>query len=86
MDKIMTEYQNNVDQKLKRFVENIEKLEEEKKEISGQISDVYKEAKTAGFDAGIIRKIVALRKLDEDKRIELEQMMATYKEALGMVD
>ena len=74
-----------VDLKLKRIVENIERLEEEKKELSRQISDVYKEAKGFGFDTKALRRIIALRKMDSDKRIELEQLTETYKDALGML-
>jgi len=81
----MQETGQNVDLKLKRFVENIEKLEEEKKEISRQISDIYKEAKGFGFDSKAMRRIISLRKMDPDKRIELEQLTETYKEALGML-
>jgi len=75
----------SVDLKLKRLVENIEKLEEEKKEVSRQISDIYKEAKGFGFDTKAMRRIISLRKMDSDKRIELEQLTETYKEALGML-
>lgn len=74
-----------MDLKLKRFVENIERLEEEKKELSRQISDVYREAKAFGFDSKAMRRIISLRKMDSDKRIELEQLTETYKEALGML-
>jgi len=74
-----------VDLKLKRIVENIERLEEEKKELSRQISDVYKEAKGFGFDTKALRRIIALRKMDADKRVELEQLTETYKDALGML-
>ncbi len=76
---------SQVDLKLKRIVENIEKLEEEKKEVSRQISYIYKEAKGFGFDTKAIRKVISLRKMDSDKRIELEELTQTYKEALGML-
>jgi uncharacterized protein (UPF0335 family) len=81
----MPELQNNVDLKLKRFIENIEKLEEEKKEISQQITEVYKEAKTVGFDAKVMRKVIALRKMEMDERLEAEQLLDTYLDALGML-
>lgn len=80
----MTDYKNGVDLKLKKFIENIEALEVEKKEISNQISDTYKEAMTVGFDTKTMKRVVALRKLDQDERTELEQLTETYKEALGM--
>ena len=71
--------------KLKKFIENIERLEEDKKEISREISDVYKEAKATGFDVKVIRRIISLRKMDPDKRAELEILTESYKEALGML-
>ena len=77
--------EETVDLKLKRFVENIEKIEEEKKELSRQVSDIYKEAKAFGFDSKAIRRIISLRKMDSDKRIELENLVETYKDALGML-
>lgn len=72
--------------KLKKFIENIERLEEDKKEISREISDVYKEAKATGFDIKVIRRIISLRKMDPDKRAELEILTESYKEALGMLE
>lgn len=82
----MEKEEQSVDLKLKRFIENIERLEEEKKEISRQITDVYKEAKVFGFDTKAMRRIISLRKMDVDKRIELEHLTETYKEALGMLE
>lgn len=81
----MTELQNNVDLKLKKYIEKIEKLEAEKKEISEQISDTYREAKSVGFDAKIMRRIISLRKIELDERIEAEQLLDTYLDALGML-
>ena len=77
---------NDIDLKLKQIVENIEHLEMEKKEKSDEISAVYKEAKTMGFDIKIIRKIISLRKKDVNERQEEESLLEEYKEALGMVE
>ena len=74
----------NVDLKLKQYIENIEHLETEKKEISEQILAVYKEAKMCGFDPKILRKIISLRKKDINERMEEEHLIEVYKEALGM--
>ena len=82
----MENQENNVDLKLKRYVENIERLEEDKKEISRQISDIYKEAKAFGFDSKALRRIISLRKMNIDKRVELEHLVDVYKEALGMLE
>jgi uncharacterized protein (UPF0335 family) len=69
---------------LRAFVERIERLEEEKKALSDDIKDVYAEAKGTGFDAKIIRKIVAIRKQDRDQRREEEEILDLYLAALGM--
>ncbi len=69
---------------LRTFIERIETLEEEKAAIAGNISDVYTEAKLAGFDARIIRQLVRLRKMDNDERAEQEALLELYREAVGM--
>ena len=75
---------NNVDFKLKNFVENIEKLEQEKKELSLQIGDIYKEAKAYGFNIKAIKRIVSLRKIETDERVDIERAIELYKQSLGM--
>lgn len=69
---------------LRAFIERIERLEEEKKALAGDIKDVYGEAKANGFDVKIMRKIVSLRKQDRDSRIEEETVLDLYLAALGM--
>jgi uncharacterized protein (UPF0335 family) len=69
---------------LKAFIERIERLEEEKKALAGDIKDVYGEAKANGFDVKIMRKIVSLRRQDRDSRIEEETILDLYLAALGM--
>jgi uncharacterized protein (UPF0335 family) len=69
---------------LRAFIERIERLEEEKKALAGDIKDVYGEAKANGFDIKIMRKIVSLRKQDRDSRIEEETILDLYLAALGM--
>jgi uncharacterized protein (UPF0335 family) len=73
-----------VDLKLRQIVINIEHLEGEKKEISDQISAVYKEAVTQGFDKKILRKIISIRKKDINVVREEEDMLEFYKKSLGM--
>lgn len=74
----------NIDLKLKQIVENIEHLEAEKKEISDQISAVYGEAKTLGFDVKVLKKVIALRKKDINVVKEEEDLLELYKQSLGM--
>ena len=71
---------------LKAFVERIERLEDEKKATSGDIRDVYAEAKGTGFDTKALRTIVRLRKLNTDERREQQEVLDTYLHALGMAN
>ncbi|MCX7361955.1 MAG: DUF2312 domain-containing protein [Alphaproteobacteria bacterium] len=70
--------------RLKSFVERIEKLEEERQAIGGDIREVYGEAKGVGYDVKTMRKVVALRKMDAADRAEQETLLDVYKNALGM--
>lgn len=69
---------------LKAFVERIERLEEEKRALQEDIKDVYAEAKGAGYDKKMIRKIVSMRRQDAHKRREEEEILDLYLSALGM--
>jgi uncharacterized protein (UPF0335 family) len=70
---------------LKSLVERIERLEEEKRALSGDLKEVYAEAKGHGFDTKILRKVVALRRKDAVEREEEDTMVTLYMSALGSV-
>jgi len=67
---------------LKSFIERIERLEEEKKAIAEDIKEVYAEAKGNGYDVKIMRKIISIRRQDENKRREEEEILDLYLSAL----
>ena len=69
---------------LKSIIERIERLEEEKAALSGDIKDVYGEAKANGFDVKVLRKIISMRKRDFAERQEEEAILELYMQALGM--
>ena len=69
---------------LKSFVERIERLEEEKASIGGDIKEIYAEAKSQGFDVAILRKVIALRRQDAAERREEQEILDLYLTALGM--
>lgn len=71
-------------QRLKSLVERIEKLEEEKGAIGSDIKDVYGEAKGTGFDTKTLRKLIRLRKMDEEKRREEDELLELYRAAIGL--
>jgi uncharacterized protein (UPF0335 family) len=79
-----TMHQATKDQ-LKSIITRIEKLEEEKAALSSDIKDIYAEAKSNGYDVKALRRIVQIRKKDNDERMEEETILATYMHALGMI-
>ncbi|MEE2739781.1 DUF2312 domain-containing protein [Sphingobium abikonense] len=69
---------------LRNGIERIERLEEQKKGIADDITDVYSEYKAKGFDTKIMRDIVRLRKMQPHDRQEMQSILETYLAALGM--
>ena len=69
---------------LKSFIERIERLEEEKAALAGDIKEVFLEAKGNGFDTKAMRRILSLRKKDHAERQEEEAILELYMQALGM--
>ena len=70
--------------KLRQFIERIERLDSEKKDLAEQQKEVMAEAKGRGYDTKLIRKIVALRARDANDIAEEDAVMEMYLEALGM--
>ncbi|MBL8688257.1 MAG: DUF2312 domain-containing protein [Rhodospirillaceae bacterium] len=73
-------------ERLKSFIERIERLEEEKAALAADIKDVFAEAKGNGFDTKIMRQILKIRKMDKDDVDEQETLLDLYKQALGMME
>jgi len=69
---------------LRQFVERIERLSAEKKDIAEQQKEVMAEAKARGYDTKVLRKVIAMRKRDADDLAEEDVVMEMYKKALGM--
>ena len=72
-------------ERLKSFIERIERLEEEKAALAADIKDVFAEAKGNGFDTKILKQVIALRKKDASKRAEEQALLSVYMDALGML-
>ncbi|WP_299283169.1 DUF2312 domain-containing protein [uncultured Tateyamaria sp.] len=69
---------------LRQFIERIERLDMEKRDLADQQKEVMAEAKARGYDTKVMRKVIALRKRDKDDIAEEEAVLEMYKEALGM--
>ena len=70
--------------KLRSFIERIERLSGEKNNINFDIKEVFSEAKSMGYDPTVMRKILALRKMDFEEMLEQEALLNTYRHALGI--
>jgi uncharacterized protein (UPF0335 family) len=81
----MTDVAGVAGDRLKSFIERIERLETEKAAIGDDIKEVFAEAKGTGFDTKIMRQLIAIRKLDKDDLDEQESLLDVYKRAIGML-
>lgn len=73
-------------ERLKSFIERIERLEEEKAALAADIREVFAEAKSAGFDTKIMRQVLKLRRMEKADRQEQEELLELYLQALGMAE
>ena len=71
-------------EQLTKFIERIERLEEEKRALMADIRDVYAEAKATGFEPKVMRQVVRLRAMDHDLLSEQDALLDTYRDALGL--
>ncbi len=69
---------------LKAFIKRIEKLEEDKVALLADIREVYAEAKGTGFDPKIMRQVIRLRKMEDQARVEQQELLDLYQSVLGM--
>ncbi|MFT9091327.1 MAG: GapR family DNA-binding domain-containing protein [Gluconacetobacter sp.] len=71
-------------ERLRGIIERVERLEEERKALSGDIRDIFSEAKAAGFDVKVIRQIIRIRRQEPAEVEEQETLLDIYRRALGM--
>ena len=83
MSEIDSSYRVTADE-LRQFIERIERLDAEKKDLAEQQKEVMAEAKGRGYDTKVMRKLITMRKRDKDDIAEEEAILEMYKEALGM--
>lgn len=77
---------SNTAAELKRLVERIENIEHQKADLAADLKEIYGEARATGFDTKILRKVIALRKVDPAVREETRSLIDTYMHALGSAD
>lgn len=72
-------------ERLTAFVQRIERLEEERAGISGDIKEVYAEAKSAGYDTKVVRILIRERKMDRADLQEQQALLEVYRNAVGQL-
>ncbi len=82
----MTTLQASTQNQLRQLIEQIERLEEEKKALSGDIRDKFAESKALGFDVKVMKQVIRMRKKSQTERQEEESILEVYLHALGMLD
>ena len=80
----MADVTNENEGELEQFIEQIESLMGEAKDIAEQIKDRFADAKSRGYDTKVMRKVISLRARDPDDIAEEEAVLDMYKAALGM--
>ena len=83
MSEIDSSYRVTADE-LRQFIERIERLDAEKKDLAEQQKEEMADAKCRGYDTKVMRKLITLRKRDQNDIAEEEAILEMYKEALGM--
>jgi uncharacterized protein (UPF0335 family) len=81
----MTTIGDNVREQLKAYVERVERIRVEQKELSTDVADIYREAKGTGFDVKALKTVIRLRGQDASTRAEQDALVETYMHALGMI-
>ena len=70
--------------RLRSVIDRVEKLELERKDLAGDIKDIFSEAKSAGFDVKVVKQIIKMRKQEPAEVEEQETLLDIYRRALGM--
>lgn len=70
--------------RLRDFIERVERLEEEKADLAADIKEVFAEAKGVGYNTKVMRQVIKLRKMERHERQEMEMELDVYLRALGM--
>jgi len=83
-EKLMSDTGGIAAERLRSFIERVERLEEDRANLNADIREVYSEAKSAGFDAKTMRQLIRLRKLEPAERQEQEHLLEVYRNAVGV--
>lgn len=75
---------NIASDQLKSFVQRIERLDDEMKNLREDLKEIFDEAKASGFDTKILKTVIKLKNVDPEKRAQEEEMIKLYADALDI--
>lgn len=75
---------NIASDELRQFVERIERLNGEKKDVSDQVKEVKAEAKGRGYDVKALNAVIKRRAKGRDAIAEEDAVLDLYESALGV--
>ena len=70
-------------EELRNIVKKLEAYEAEKDDINEQIKNIYKEAATHGYHVSALKTILRLKRKDQEKLREEEELIGSYRDVLG---
>ena len=73
-----------VKEQLEQYISKLERLEQEKADLSEEIKNIFQDASSHGFDVKAMKSILKLKKLDKDKLAEQDAMLELYRQTLGI--
>ncbi|HJD53791.1 MAG TPA: DUF2312 domain-containing protein [Rickettsia endosymbiont of Proechinophthirus fluctus] len=73
-----------IKEQLEQYISKIERLEQEKADLSQEVKDIFQDASSHGFDVKAMKSILKLKKLDKDKLAEQDAMLELYRDTLGI--
>lgn len=73
-----------VKEQLEQYLSKIERLEQEKADLSEEIKDIFQDASSHGFDVKAMKTVLKLKKIDKDKLAEQDAMLELYRDTLGI--
>lgn len=76
----------NSRERLVRHVQELERLEEEKRDAAAALADRFKAAKAEGYDTTTLKVVLKLRRMTPGQRQERRALEAIYMAALGMLE
>lgn len=73
-----------VKEQIEQYLSKIERLEQEKADLSEEIKDIFQDASSHGFDVKAMKTVLKLKKFDKARLAEQDAMLELYRDTLGI--